>query len=204
MPSSTETDTAPSLRITPESWTQTLSLEKYLDTARPLEVDVGCGKGRFLTARAHRFPEHNFIGIERQLVRIRRVEKKIRHLSLTNVRLLRIEALYGISYLLPDSSVSTFYVSFPDPWPKRRHHDRRLFSEMFLDTLVAKLAPAGCIHVATDHADYYGQITRLFENHERFDAIEAFRPQEDERTEFESLFLQKGQEIRRCSYKLTS
>ncbi|MFZ0505086.1 MAG: hypothetical protein WAM44_15310, partial [Chthoniobacterales bacterium] len=98
---------------------------------RPLEIDLGSGSGKFLVEAGERFPERNFLGIERLLGRVRKTRRKACQLSLGNVRVLRVEIDYAVKYLLPPGSVSRFHLSFPDPWPKRRHHSRRLVDEEF-------------------------------------------------------------------------
>ena len=97
-----------------------LDVEKIFGRKAPLHVDLGCGDGSFLCAIAQRMPGKNFLGIERLLNRVRTSARKAA--ALDNVRLLRIESSYAVRYLLPAESVETFYLLFPDPWPKRRHH----------------------------------------------------------------------------------
>jgi tRNA (guanine-N7-)-methyltransferase len=181
--------------------TAPLRPDELFGNDRPLEIDVGCGKGRFLLARAAACPQTNFLGIDRMLRRLRKVDRKLRRAGLANVRLVRLEAAYVLERMLPDNSVDTFYIFFPDPWPKRRHHPRRLFNEAFLDTLDRTLKPGGTVHAATDHLEYFEQIRALFEADNRFDVLEPFVPAPDEQTEFERTFLALGQPIGRGSYR---
>ena len=187
--------------VTPESWTRELPLEGLFGDRKPLEVDVGCGKGRFLTAKARRQPDRNFLGIDRLLARLRKVDRKLTRHALTNVRLLRIEAAYAVQHLLPPDSVSVFYILFPDPWPKRRHHRRRLFSPEFCNALDRSLEPGGRLYVATDQFDYFTHIYKILTGDDRFREIEPYRPDEDEQTDFERIFLAKGLEIGRCGFR---
>ena len=190
-------DPPESLLIRPASWTQQLDPASFSNPDRPLEVDVGCGKGRFLMARSAAHSETDFLGIDRLLRRLRKIDRKLQRRGSTNVRLLRIEALYAIEHLLPPLCVTTFYVFFPDPWPKRRHHRRRLFSNTFLDALYRILLPAGRIHVATDNGDYFEQIRGVFAGDERFEEEPAFVPSDQERSDFELIFLAQGGNIGR-------
>jgi tRNA (guanine-N7-)-methyltransferase len=167
----------------------------------PLEIEIGCGKGRFLLARARACPGHNYLGIDRLLVRLRKASKKIVREGLANVRLLRIEARYAVQYLLPPGCASCVYVLFPDPWPKRRHHRRRLFCPEFLDPLHAVLAKDGRVHVATDHMPYFEEIRALVAGDTRFCSIDPFVPAESERTGFELIFVNQGARIGRCSFR---
>src|SRR5207244_1211447 len=116
-------------------------------------------------------PCQNFLGIERLLGRIRSAARKVA--SLDNVRLLQIESFYAVRYLLPAESVETFYLLFPDPWPKRRHHRRRIFSRDFLDSVAVALEENGLLHMATDQLDYFQQIQRLSRAHPPFQIVDA-------------------------------
>lgn len=168
---------------------------------RPLEIDLGCGMGRFLLARAAAFPGVNFVGIDRQQKRLRKVDRKIAAAGLSNVRLLRSEAAEAMEKLFPAGSVAAVYVFFPDPWPKRRHHRRRLFSGVFADSLHRILAPGGLVHVATDHLDYFDFINEIFRADPRFETIPAISLPDEQRTDFEMDFLNQGLEIGRGSYR---
>lgn len=140
----------------PESLTNQLDLEKIFRRKAPLHVDLGCGDGSFLCALAQRLPNKNFLGIERLSGRVRSSARKAA--SLDNVRLLQMESFYAVRYLLPAESVETFYLLFPDPWPKRRHHRRRLVKPDFLNSIHTALRKDGVIYIATDHLDYFRKI----------------------------------------------
>ena len=167
----------------------------------PLEVDVGSGKGRFLVARAAEYPGVNFLGIERQYARVWKTARKIERAGLGNVRLARVEAFEGMGQLLAPESVATVYIFFPDPWPKRRHHRRRLVNAGFLDMLHQKLMLGGEIHFATDHDGYAEAAARVFRADERFEEIAPFMPTENERTDFELIFLEQGKCANRVSVR---
>lgn len=182
-----------SARIWPNDWLHPLPLEQYFpDPNKPLEVDVGCGKGRFLLARSAAHTETNFLGIDRMLRRIRKLDRKIVRLGLTNVRLLRMEAYYAITYLLPEESVNTFYIWFPDPWPKKRHQKHRLFDLRFMDGLYRALKRGGSMHFATDHQPYYDAVHALFEADARFKETAPYLPAEEEQTDFERWYIRQG------------
>ena len=182
--------------------TDTLPLDRiFPDGHRPLEVDVGCGKGRFLLARAQAHPSTNFLGIDRLMKRLRLVDARIIRSNLSNVRLLYVDALYMVASLLPAASVTAFYIFFPDPWPKRRHHRRRLFSPTFLDALDRTLLPDGQVNVATDHGDYFAEISKLLQRDPRFVEAPIFQPSEAERTHFELTFMNVGAPIFRLAVR---
>ena len=188
-----------SLRIYPENWIDPCDFKQfYKDPSRPLEVDIGSGKGRFLNARAGRFPEVNYLGVERQLIRVNRSGRKCERAGRENVRLLRMEGYYAIRYLMPVKFVSTYYFFFPDPWPKDRHQAHRLFDPAFMEALYQTLEPGGRIHVATDHLPYFDEIYSLLSKDQRFIQQKPFLPTEEERTDFELIFSDK--KIGRCSF----
>lgn len=183
------------------SYGSLINVTEIFGNNNPLEIDLGCGKGRFLCARAISLPNINFIGIDKRLKYLKKTEKKIARAKLSNVRLLNVEASYALGYLLPSACVSAIYIFFPDPWPKRRHHKHRLFNHQFLNILDKILQPRGKIHIATDWKDYFDKITQLFSVDKRFVQIPPFIPTEEERTNFEIVFSTKGAWIGRCSYE---
>lgn len=146
------------MELVPPSYVDRLDLRAIFARHAPVEVDLGCGDGSLLIALAARHPERNFLGIERLAGRVRSACRKAARLGLTNVRVLRLETSYAVSYLLPHASVDVFYLLFPDPWPKKRHHRRRIVTVDFLQALHAALATDGVLCVATDQLDYFEAI----------------------------------------------
>ncbi len=188
------------LRVIPENWLDPWDFKgAFQYPERPLEVDIGSGKGRFLVARSGKFPETNFLGIERQLGRVHTSGRRCERAGRQNVRLFRMEGYYAISKMMPADYVANYYFFFPDPWPKARHHDQRLFNAHFMDALFQTLETNGCLHVATDHLPYFEEIHELLIKDRRFDEITPFEPDEDERTDFELIFSHK--QIGRCSFR---
>jgi tRNA (guanine-N7-)-methyltransferase len=122
---------------------------------RPLEVDLGCGDGSFLIAMARHHPERDFLGVERLLGRVRKVCRKVTRGGLPNARVLRLESRYVVEWLLPAGSVSRLHLLCPDPWPKARHHRRRLVRAEFLTAVRSALEPGGEFLFMTDHEDYF-------------------------------------------------
>ncbi len=187
-----------SLRIVQPDWTQPMPLAALFGNAQPIELDLGCGKGRFLLARAAAHPGVNFLGVDRMLGRIRKVDNRARRLDLGNIRLLRMEGYYATTYLLPPASIRTCYIFFPDPWPKKRHHEHRMFNPHFMDALHRALVPGGVLHFATDHLPYFADVRDLLQADTRFAEIDPFVPTPAEQTDFELYYVGRTP-IGRCS-----
>jgi tRNA (guanine-N7-)-methyltransferase len=179
-----------------------LKLDTVFKNNNELEVDLGCGKGSFLLAHAQKYPATNFLGIEKRAKRVELVAKKAARLALNNIKLLCSEIAFALSTAIPPASVSTYYLFFPDPWPKRRHSKRRLFDIKFMNALAATLKKNGKLHIATDDKNYYTAIVKIISCDKRFVQIEPFVPSEEERTNFEILFTAQNKEIYRYSIAL--
>ena len=129
--------------------------------APPLEVDFGCHRGAFLVGMATLHPAGNFLGIERQALRVAKCCSKITRLGLSNAWAVQGEGPDPLRRLLPDGSVSVFHVSFPDPWPKRRHAARRLVNAEFLEEVRRVLRPDGVLRLMTDDEPYFREMEEL-------------------------------------------
>ncbi len=120
----------------------------------PLHVELGFGDGSFLAALARRMPEANCVGVERALEPTRWALKRLRREGLENVRLVLGDAFAALAFLFQPGSIDGIYINFPDPWPKARHHHRRLLTPSFLHLAAHRLRPGGTLLIATDDADY--------------------------------------------------
>jgi tRNA (guanine-N7-)-methyltransferase len=194
---------SPVTELSPELQVARLDLVQVFGRDAPLHVDLGCGDGSFLCQMAQQFPKRNFLGIERLTKRAEKVRRKAEKIE--NVRVLRADTLFAVHYLLPESSVETFYLLFPDPWPKRRHQFRRIFTRDFLDSIAVALQQRGVLRVATDQSDYFHQIERLSRAHLQFQVV----PQSPDDslfpvTKFERKFRQQGVPIYRLTLRKTS
>jgi tRNA (guanine-N7-)-methyltransferase len=157
----TNTRTFPPAEIVPKDDREPLDLLAIFERDAPLEVDLGCGDGAFLVALARERPERNFVGVERLVGRVRGTARKIGDGQVPNARILHADIQHAIQHLLPPASVDVFYLMFPDPWPKRRHHVRRTFNASFLVAIRRALKAGGVLHVATDDADYFSAMQQL-------------------------------------------
>jgi tRNA (guanine-N7-)-methyltransferase len=177
----------------PADYFRRLGRSELCRDGRPLEVDLGCGDGSFLMEMAGYYAERDFLGVERLLGRVRKVCKKVTRRGLENARVLRLESRYVVEWLLPEEAVSRLHLLCPDPWPKVRHHRRRLVQVEFLDAVRRALVPGGEFLFMTDHEDYFrwaeekvaafGGFERLEWNEESF-----FYP----KTDFQQLWESEG------------
>ncbi len=152
----------PSLIYELASVVERIELRRLFACPQPLEVELGSGDGSFLVEYASLHPEHNFIGVERLLGRMRKLDRKGCRAGLSNLRGVRIEASYFLEYLLPVHSAVALHVYFPDPWPKRKHRRHRLINERFPDLAYRALAPGGTVYLRTDDQDYFEQMRGVF------------------------------------------
>jgi tRNA (guanine-N7-)-methyltransferase len=173
-------------------------LEEIFPRPAPLDLDLGCGDGSFLLAMAQRHPERNFLATERMVGRVEKVARKIAREEASNVRILRLESLYVVRHVLPASCVSVAYVLFPDPWPKRYHHPRRLIQEEFMNSLHRVLAAGGELRVKTDDLPYFQWMEKIWTRVSGYERLEWTGEEGWPQTDFERLFLAKGLPIYRA------
>ncbi len=193
----------PALEIVPGRVSGPLDLRALFGNALPVEVEIGIGKGRFLLAQAEARPEVNFLGIEWSLKYLRVAKDRAERRGLTNVRLYRADARHVLADLLPDRSVSRVHVYCPDPWPKKRHRKRRLFTAATAAHLGRALAAGGYLDVSTDVLEYFEEIRAVIPSHaglvETADPLFPIDSPEG-RTSYEVKYLALGRVIHRASY----
>jgi tRNA (guanine-N7-)-methyltransferase len=127
----------------------------------PVELEIGMGKGTFLTDQAKSRPEINFFGIEYARWFWRYASDRLRRNNCTNARAVRAEAGFFLREFVTDASLSAVHIYFPDPWPKKRHHKRRLIQQPFAMEINRVLKQGGRVQIVTDHADYFEQIQQV-------------------------------------------
>lgn len=131
-----------------------LDPDSVFGRSAPCIVEIGLGMGDALVEMALRHPENNYLGIEVYRPGIGSVLKKLDEGGATNVRVICEDASVILKQMVPDVSLDAIYIFFPDPWPKKRHHKRRLIQTPFVELLGDKLKPGGILHMATDWEDY--------------------------------------------------
>jgi len=159
------------IELVPETYVAPLDLTVIFGRVAPLHVDLGCGDGSFLSELARHYPEENFLGIDRLVGRVARACR--RAAALENVRVLNVESSYAVRHLLTEGSVETFYLLFPDPWPKRRHWRHRIVTEDFLGAISQALVGNGTFRIATDDPDYFERIKETARANPHFAVVES-------------------------------
>ncbi len=144
----------------------------FFGNDRPVELDIGCGRGMFLVNAGLSHVDRNFLGIELDYKEGRRGAKRLQRHAMEHVRVLGGDAKELLRRYVPAHSVSSAHVYFPDPWWKRKHKKRRLFSDEFADLLAVVVKPSGLVHSWTDVEEYFGVISALMNHHRAFEPLE--------------------------------
>lgn len=168
----------------------------------PVELEIGIGKGRFLMNEAARRPDVNFVGIEWASRYYRLAAERAAGKRLSNIRFLRDDAAHTLRENLPDASLSALHIYFPDPWPKSRHHKRRLIQGPFVLQAARVLKDGARVFLGTDHADYAEQMEREFSDHRDFTLVSRLFGDEAPEgiTNWEQKFRKEGRTIFKFEY----
>ena len=172
--------------------------------SRPLVFEVGPGMGHSLTAMAKDWRAVDLVALEVFEPAVAALIARLVREEIDNVRIVHADAVAGISALLPAGSVDEVWLFFPDPWPKARHHKRRMVTPAFADLVASRVKPGGRWRLATDSSDYAQQMRRILDGHPHFEVEEpadgrasATRPV----TRFEQRGIEAGRRIVELSYR---
>ena len=144
-------------RIDPRKW--------FSDCTAPFEIEIGSGKATFLLQEAQQRREPNFLGFEWSAEFYRYAADRIRRNHLSNVKMMHGDATEFLRFWCEDNVADTIHLYFSDPWPKTRHHKRRVIQDATLQTFHRVLKPSGIVHVVTDHDDLWKWCQEHFQNH---------------------------------------
>lgn len=174
---------------------------------RPVELEIGSGKGLFLANAAARRPEHNFVGVEIARKYATKAAERVAKRHLDNVRIFCNDARLFLTRAVADTRLRAVHVYFPDPWWKARHKKRRVFCEPLVADVERTLEPEGRLWVATDVEEYHGVIRDLIAQHPRFEELPAPELKAPEHdldylTNFERKYRIEGRAIYRAHYRL--
>lgn len=172
----------------------------------PRHLEIGFGMGETLWSMAQTHPEHDYLGIEVHKAGVGRVLLQLDQLDLHNVRICCDDAVHVLSEQLPHNSLDAVYIYFPDPWPKKRHHKRRLIQPAFVKLLAQVLKPQALLHLATDWENYAEHMLDVLEDTEDFYNLHGkaqFAPRNPERplTKFEKRGQRLGHLVWDLSYR---
>src|SRR5262245_40256988 len=186
-----------------------LELARLFGSSQPVEVEIGSGRGLFLVNAGTTRPGTNFLGIEYDVKEARRAARRLQKRRLANVRILGADARVVLSKYFPDSSAAAIHVYFPDPWWKRRHKKRRIFTAELLKQAARILVPGGQLHAWTDVEEYFGVMTDLVAENPAFlaEAAPDERPAQhdmDYHTSFERKKRKLGLPIYRACWSKSS
>jgi len=171
-----------------------LDLDAVFGRQAPRILEIGCGMGETTAAIAAAQPQHDYLGIEVHTPGVGSLLKEISVRELTNLRVIQHDAVEVVRDMLPAGTLAGIHIYFPDPWPKKRHHKRRLIQAPFVAMLATRLAPGGYFHCATDWQEYAEQMLAVLGAEPLLENTAAgFAPRPDYRplTKFE----QRGQRL---------
>ncbi|SDH97447.1 tRNA (guanosine(46)-N7)-methyltransferase TrmB [Nitrosomonas sp. Nm132] len=178
--------------------TSQLNLEEIFGRSTPKILEIGSGMGEATATIAKQYPQKDYLAIEVHTPGVGSLLAQINMLELTNLRIIQHDAIEVLQQMLPLESINGVHIFFPDPWPKARHHKRRLIQPVFASLLCERLKSGGYLHVATDWKDYAEQILSVLSNEDLLTntAIDyAVRPQYRPLTKFEQRGLQMGHSV---------
>ena len=138
-----------------------LDYEKIFGNTNDTIIEIGFGNGETTAQMALIKPEYNYIGLEVYLKGFVKLLSQLGDNSIDNVRIMRFNAIDVLNHMIPDNSVAGFHIFFPDPWPKKKHHKRRIMNPDFLHLLATKLRKGGYIYMVTDWEEYADEVLHL-------------------------------------------
>jgi len=181
-----------------------LNFTEVFGNTNPVTVEIGFGMGQATALIAAANPDKNYLGMEVHVPGIGRLLGEIKNRSLTNLFIIEYDAIEAIATMIPDNSVSAFHIFFPDPWPKKRHHKRRLVQRPHTDLLAKKLSAGGYLYMVTDWDDYaQTALAELSSTPSLKNKFETFAPHQSWRpmTRFEQKGIEAGRQIRELYFE---
>ena len=182
-----------------ETGTARLNFEGVFGNDQPVVMEIGFGNGSLLAGQSLQHPEFNFIGIEVHRPGVGRLLQQLLTQGTVNVRVSDQDAMRLLEQRIPEHSLYAMWLYFPDPWPKKRHHKRRIVNQRCLDLVARALKENGVLHMATDWQDYAEHMQAAISNHGAFrlvtDPGETGHPFQRPTTHFEQRGRRKGHRI---------
>lgn len=183
-----------------------VDLRDLFGNDRPVELEIGCGKGGFLLRRAEDRPDRNFVGIEWANKIYKYAADRMLRRGLTNVRIMRTDAKHFVIHRLSSGCLAAMHIYHPDPWPKKRHLRRRLLQPDFMEAAVRALADGARLAIQTDHAEYFEQIREVTTARAELEPIQFEDAEygtvgESMETNFEIKYRREGRQFYRLAFR---
>jgi tRNA (guanine-N7-)-methyltransferase len=172
-----------------------LDFETAFGRNAPTVLEIGCGMGETTAVIAAEHPQNNYLGIEVHTPGVGSLLKEIATRELSNLRVIQHDAVEVVRDMIAPASLAGIHIFFPDPWPKKRHHKRRLIQPPLVSLLASRLKPGAYLHAATDWQEYAEQILDVFAHESQLkNTADGFAPRPDYRpqTKFETRGLKLG------------
>lgn len=176
-----------------------VDLDAVFGRAAPKILEIGFGMGETTAAIAQAHPENDYLGVEVHAPGVGALLKRIAALGISNVRIIRHDAVAVLEQMIAPDSLAGAHVFFPDPWPKKRHHKRRLVQPAFIALLASRIARGGYLHLATDWLEYAEQMLQVLSAEPQLEnTVGGFaeRPESRPLTKFENRGLKLGHGVR--------
>jgi tRNA (guanine-N7-)-methyltransferase len=185
---------------------QPIDLDRIFGRNAPTVLEIGFGMGETTATIAAQHPRNNYLGIEVHTPGVGSLLKRVAELNLANLRIIQHDAVEVLRDMIAPATFDAVHIFFPDPWPKKRHHKRRLLQPEFIGLLVERMKAGAYLHVATDWQEYAEQILDVFRREPQLvNTAEGYAPRPDYRpqTKFETRGLKLGHGVwdvifRRC------
>lgn len=171
-----------------------IDFETLFGNTKPVILEIGSGKGRFLIATAIERPDLNVVGIEKSLHYHRVIRDRVLKRNLQNIRLINHDAFLVLRDMVPDAALSEIHIYFPDPWPRKKEQKRRIIRTEVLDQIRRTLVDGGWAIYVTDHREYFEAAAPLIEQHFRAER-RIPGPDDPPRTNYEAKYRAEGREI---------
>jgi len=173
---------------------------RFADPARPLVVEIGCGIGEATAVLAAARPAYNVLGLEVWRPGVADCAGRVGEAGLDNVRLCSVDAVWTLEHLVAEAELAEVWTFFPDPWPKKRHHKRRLVTPPHARLVASRLAPGGCWRLATDWQEYADAMVAVLDAEPLLEGGVVPRWSERPTTRFERKGLAAGRSITDLAY----
>jgi tRNA (guanine-N7-)-methyltransferase len=175
-----------------------LDLDRVFGRAAPKILEIGFGMGETTAAIAQQHPENDYLGVEVHTPGVGSLLKRIAELDLKNVRVIQHDAVEVLQHMIPPAALDGAHIFFPDPWPKKRHHKRRLIQSQFVALLASRMKREATVHACTDWEDYARQMLEVLSAEPTLENTAtgfADRPETRPQTKFERRGLDLGHRV---------